>query len=324
MSNLESILPQYIDSTMVSCFRLCPEKFRNEFVLGLRPTTYSVDLHAGACFATGIEAVGKAVHEGGLPLEQAFAKGHAAFMDEWGDFVSEKDTPKTRERTWEAIEEYFAAFPPLTDHIQPYFVKGKPTYEFTFAIPLEPCVKSRIGSNHLEGEDEAKLFPLHPNGNPFIYCGRLDRLGSWSGKVVGQDEKTTRSIASNWSDQWNLRSQFLGYCWALRQNGLAVDTIAVRGVGILKTKITIVEAIKTYSDMLIDRWHEQLRRDLWRLRRAWDDGRFDFNLADACTTYGGCAFNGLCASPNPESWHHQFSVRRWDPLAKQPVAEVAA
>jgi hypothetical protein len=305
---LSAILPQHIDSTMMSCFRSCPQKFYNEFVCGLRPAAFSVDLHAGASFAVGIESVGRAVHEGGLPLERAFEKGHAAFLDAWGDFIPEKDTPKTRDRTWEAVEEYFATFPPLTDHIQPFHTGGKPTYEFTFAVPLSP-------------DDN---FPLHPSGHPFIYCGRLDRLGQWSGKVVGQDEKTTTSIGTRWSDQWNLRSQFLGYCWALRQSGLNVDTIAVRGVGILKTKITIVEAIKTYSDMLIDRWHEQLRRDLWRLRHAWDEGYFDFNLADACTTYGGCPFNGLCASPTPESWHSQFAIKRWNPLEKNPVAEKAA
>lgn len=313
---LESILPLHIDSTMMSCFRSCPEKFNNEFIRGLRPAAFSVDLHAGAAFATGVEAIGREVHENNLPLERAFERGHAAFLDAWGDFIPEKETPKTRERTWEAIEEYFAAFPPLTDHIQPFLTNGKPTYEFTFAIPLEPACHPTAW--------EDNQFPLHPSGSPFIYCGKLDRLGQWGGKVVGQDEKTTTSIGVRWSDQWNLRSQFLGYCWALRQMGLDVDTIAVRGVGILKTKITIVEAIKTYSDMLIDRWYEQLRRDMWRLRRAWDEGRFDFNLGEACTTYGGCSFAGLCASPNPEAWHHQFTIRRWNPLEKNPVGEKAA
>jgi hypothetical protein len=318
-TKLTAILPQHIDSTMISCFRSCPQKFNNEFNYGLRPAAFSIDLHAGACVAVGIEAVGRAVHEGGKPLEHAFAIGHGAFLDAWGDFEPQKDTPKTKDRCWESIEEYFAAFPPLTDHIQPYFVNGKPTYEFTFAVPLEPAMP--LIDYH---DYDTAYFPLHPSGQPFIYCGRLDRLGQWGGKVVGQDEKTTKSISSNWSDQWNLRSQFIGYCWALRQSGLAIDTIAVRGIGILKTKITIVEAIKTYSDMIINRWHEQLRRDLWRLARAWDEGYFDYNLADACTTYGGCPFTGLCTSPQPESWVHQFAVKRWNPLEKNPVAEEKA
>lgn len=302
-------LPQYIDSTMMSCFRSCPQKFYNEFVLGLRPTAFSVDLHAGACFATAIETVGRCVHEDKLPLEKALQKGHAAYLDAWGNFIPITDTPKTKERVWEAVEEYFAAFPPLTDHVQPFFGHdGKPTYELTFAIPL------------LEEEG----FPLHPNGQPFLYSGRLDRLGSWGGKVIGQDEKTTKSIGAKWADQWNLRSQFLGYCWALKHHGLVIDTISVRGIGILKTKITIVEAIKTYNDFMIERWHEQLMRDMHRLRAAWDSGYFDYNLGEACTSYGGCVFADLCGSRTPENWYSQYSVRRWNPLHKNPIDEKAA
>lgn len=310
-------LPQYIDSTMMSCFRSCPKKFYHEFILGLRPTGFSVDLHAGACFATAIEVIGAAVHADKMPLSEAFKRGYAAFLDAWGDFVPEKETSKSKDRVWEAVEEYFLAFPPLTDHIQPFFnPHGKPTYEFTFAVPLLPASNQRDSS--------PPAFPLHPNGEPFLYSGRLDRLGQWGGKVVGQDEKTTKSIGANWGDQWTLRSQFLGYCWALRHHGLPVDTIAVRGIGILKTKITIVEAIKTYSDMMIDRWLVQLKRDMWRLRECWDGGYFDYNFGDACTSYGGCVFNSLCASGQPEAWYSQYQVKRWNPLHKNPTEEKAA
>lgn len=330
MTDAKPILPQYVDSTMISCFRSCHQKFYKEFVLGLRPTGFSVDLHAGACFATAIETVGREIHENGVPLSTALSRAHGAFLDAWGDFVPLKDTPKTMDRVWEAVEEYFKTFPPLTDHIQPYLgADGRPTYEFTFAIPLEPC--ARMGGYYPDrypsyeaGSYHKGTFPAHPSGQPFIYAGKLDRLGQWNGKVVGQDEKTTKSIGSTWGDQWNLRSQFIGYCWALRQMGLNIDTIAVRGVGILKTKITIVEALKTYSDYLIERWYEQLRRDVWAIRRAWDEQYFDYNLADACTSYGGCAFNELCNSANEASWLHNYTVKRWNPLAKNPVGEEAA
>ncbi|HEY0723358.1 MAG TPA: PD-(D/E)XK nuclease family protein [Pyrinomonadaceae bacterium] len=316
MTAPDLILPREIDATQITCLRACPQKFKLEFCYGLRPTMFSVDLHAGGCFATGVETVGKAVHEHKLPLEVALQKGLAAYLDAWGDFVPMKDTPKTKERTWEAVEEYFKMWPPLTDHVQPHFIQGKPTYETTFAIPLEPVNSKNV--------DTGDSFPLHPSGEPFIYTGKLDRLGDWRGKLVGQDEKTTTSIGAKWSDQWLLRSQFMGYCWALQQMGLNVDTIIVRGIGILKTKFTLVEAAPTYTTFMLERWKEQLRRDLWRLRRMWDEGYFDFNLAEACTSYGGCPFNGLCTSPNPEAWMDQFTVRRWNPLLKNPVAEEKA
>src|SRR5262245_54953571 len=127
------ILPRTIDATMMSCFRSCPQKLKLEFCYGLRPARFSIDLHAAPCLALAIETVGKCIHEYKMPLEAALQKALAAFLDAWGPEVDPgKDTPKTRERVWEAVEEYFRTWPPLTDHVQPYFIKGKPTYEFTF------------------------------------------------------------------------------------------------------------------------------------------------------------------------------------------------
>lgn len=305
MTSSEAILPVHIDSTMRSCFVSCPQKFYLEFCHGLRPARVSIDLHAGACFASALESIYEMVHRDKIPLDVAMLRTYGKYLTQWGDFEPMKDTPKTRERVWEAVEDYVRTYSPLTDHIQPANLPGQPSYEFSFGIPL-------LG-------DEDHPFPLHPSGSPFIYCGRFDMLGKWAGKLVVRDEKTTTSVGAAWAEQWDLRSQFLGYVWACQQSGLSVDTVSVRGVGILKTKITQVEAIKTYPQTLIDRWYEQLRRDLWRIRRAWDEGYFDFNFADACTSYGGCSFRDVCASDYPERWMANYVVRRWNPLDRNPI-----
>jgi len=310
-------LPLHIDSTMISCFRSCPQKFYQEFCGGYRPPGLSIDLHAGACFATALEALYKAVWQENLSFEDALLKSHAAFQLAWGDFeIPEwKETPKTRERVWEAVEEYFGHYSPKTDHIQPFFSSdGSPTFEYTFAIPLEPC-------STVPGPG---TFPLHPSGSPFLYSGRLDMLGSYNGKTVGRDEKTSgRTPSATWSQSWDLRSQFIGYTWSLKECGIDCDTIVVRGVHILKTKFHFPEAIKVYSDFDRNRWREQLRRDLWRLRRSWDDDYFDFNLGETCTSYGLCPFLNACKSPTPESWLSQMEVRHWSPLNKNPIRKAA-
>jgi hypothetical protein len=336
-SKLEAIMPANIDSTMLTCFRSCPEKMRLEFIYGLRPQGISVDLHAGAAFATGIETVRKAVYQKGKTLTDALMEGYAAYSIAWGDFEipDYKRTAKTRENCWFAIEEYFRKWPPLTDHFQPYYVNGKPTFEWTFAIPLEPAAdphKTILTGDgeplHLYGSydpaDHADHFPLHPSGQPWLYSGRFDMLGSYEGLPAFGDEKTTGgSISTGWDDKWRLRNQFLGYTWALQEHGMAAQGGVVRGIAILKTKIDLVESYKMYSDELISRWYEQLRRDLWRLRAAWDTGYFDLNLADTCTAYGNCMFMNTCASSaaNKSSWMNDFEVRRWNPLHKNPIAE---
>ena len=323
----EAILQPYIDSTMLTCFRSCPRKFYNEFVLGLRPPGLSIDLHAGACFATAMEVFRKSFYGESLPVDAAKQKALAAFLVAWGDFEipEHKKTAKTKDRMWDAVEEYIVKFPPATDHIQPFYVDGKPTFEFNFAIPLEPACDPSvlIGGAKVYGPDDfanAGHFPLHPSGEPWLYTGRFDMLGSYQGKPVVLDDKSTgRSISSGWSEQWNLRNQFIGYTWACQQVGIPLETCVPRGIAVLKTKIDFDEAIKTYSNDLRSRWLEQVRRDMWRLRRAWDEGYFDYNFADACTSYGSCIFMDACQSASPENWLGQFTVSRWNPLAKNPI-----
>lgn len=327
----EAIMPLNVDSTMITCARSCLEKFRLEFVYGLRPGGISVDLHAGATFATGIEIFRKAFYEGNKPVDEALAIAHGAFTVAWGDFEipSYKKTYKTFDRTWAAIEEYVKKFPPATDHLQPYFVNGKPTFEFTFAIPLEPAADDQptpSGRRYhtYDPDSHAGKFPLHPNGQPWIYSGRFDMLGKYQGRPAVEDDKTTGgSISTGWADKWNLRNQFLGYVWACQQSGLALDTVVVRGIAIQKTQIPIEEAVKTYSDHLVAKWYEQTRRDLWRIRKAWDTGYFDLNLADACTSFGNCIFMNICQSHESmrPNWFNDYEVRRWNPLHKNPIDE---
>lgn len=322
-------LPLYIDSTQRSCFISCPERFRKEFVLGLRPVAVSIDLHAGACFASALEHIRKSVWLSGASLNDALPSAHRNFLVEWGDVVPLKETPKTRENVWAAIESYFDHYGTHTDPVQPYFAEGHPTFEFTFAIPLEPAYEPREAEKRgihaanysMEMPSEAQGFPLHPSGSPFIYCGRFDLLGSYHTRPCILDDKTTTSIGNAWHRKWNLRGQYIGYVWACQQLGLDIDTVITRGVGILKTKTSHAEAIKQYSSFLVARWLEQLRRDLWALRRAWDEGYFDYRFGDACESYGGCAFMDLCGSANETSYYEQYIVKRWNPLARNPIEE---
>lgn len=316
-------LPIYVDSTMLTCYRGCGQKFYKEFVLGRRPPGLSIDLHAGACFATALETVRKLTFKDKLPYHEALIRAHASFLQTWGSFEipAHKTTAKTLDRVWEAVEDYFATYSPLTDYVQPYMASsGDPTLEYTFAIPLEPARDCAVWEGY---SATGNYFPLHPNGSPFLYCGRFDMLGEMNGRPIPVDEKTSgRSADVNWAEQWNLRNQFMGYVWACQQCGLDVDSLLVRGTSILKTKIGQAEAIKTYPKALLARWHEQLRRDLWRLRRSWDEGYWDYNFGDTCTQYGNCMFMTSCQTGNPQ-WLEEFEIRKWNPLLKNPVGPSA-
>lgn len=324
-------MPLNIDSTMIVCARGCLRKFYNEFVLGFRPPGLSIDLHAGSCFATALETVYRAHWQDGKSLEEALVRGQASFFVNWGNFeIPEyKRTAKTQDRMWEAISNpegdeknkgYFDVYPPQTDEILPYFDEaGKPTFEYTFAIPLEPTCK--YPQSRAELLAEGGKFPEHPNGGPFIYCGRFDKLGQYRCEPIICDEKTTGgSIGQAWVNQWRLRNQFMGYVWACQQCGIPVQQVAVRGIAIQKTQIVHAQAIQPYTIDQLERWKEQLRLDLWRIRNAWDTGYWDYNFGDTCNSYGSCIFLDACSSNSPENWLSTMEVRRWNPLVKNPIA----
>ena len=72
------MLPLHVDSTMLAAFRACPTKLRWEFVEHLGPVRPSVDLHAGASFAKGIEETYRSHFERSLSPAAALAYGEAA------------------------------------------------------------------------------------------------------------------------------------------------------------------------------------------------------------------------------------------------------
>jgi len=300
-------LPLVIDSTQLTCFRACRQKFYDEFILQLAPGVPSIDLHAGACFARALETVYNSIYIDKLDVREALQRAEVAFVMAWSDFSPPTTSAKTPLRMWEAVIDYFSAYPPLDDKIQPVISDGKPTCEFTFSLPLD---KETTGLD----------FPQHPSGDPFIFAGRFDMLGRMGDRLVIRDEKTMSSHRDTWSESLTMRSQFLGYVFATRALGYAIDTVVVRGIVILKTKFHQLQAIKLYPSFLVDRWLEQTRRDLLTMVHCWETDYWDWNFGDSCTSYSGCPYLTLCTSPDPTRWHSTFRKRNWNPLAKDPEA----
>lgn len=315
---LQYELPAHVDSTMMGTFSSCHQKFYDEFGLGLRPAETSVDLHAGGVFSATLERFYREFFRNGVDTPTALGRAYATFTSEWGGFVIRKEKhPKTPENMWAAVESYISTYPPRTDSVQPYFSDNTPSFEFAFAIPLD-----------FPG------FPRHPvSGDPFIYTGRFDLFGKLNGSTPCiRDEKTAQRLESNWAEKWDLRAQFLGYCWALQHLGIRCSTVVVRGVIITLKDVRQVEAIKVYPQFLIDRWFDQLRRNLIHLvvchdeymKRDGDPYRasaFDYNLGESCTAYSHCPFMPLCTSKDPESWYSTYSTKRWNPLNRNPLGD---
>lgn len=317
-------LPSYVDSSMLSSWRACKRKFFWSYLNALYPQGKSVHLIAGGAFAAGMEAARRLAFQGigdHRPLHDDLLQAALkAFIREWGDYIPPEDSNKSFENTFQALSEYLLAYPPETDPIQPYrSPDGKAAVEFTFSIPLD------------EG-------PKHPEtGDPFLFVGRFDMLGSWQGLPCVVDEKTTEAMGTYWQRQWSLRGQFMGYCWACQHLGLNVNTAVISGIAIQKTQFKFQRVIEQFPQYLLERWYNQLLIDLggivnsYRLltettspamRQVDADIFFPYNFADSCSSYGGCPFVPLCLAKNPEDYFSNYTRFVWDPLAKQGIKEL--
>lgn len=329
---IRPMFPHTADSTIMAAFKSCPQKAFRTYVEHWKPRSESVHLVAGGAFAKGVEVARKAFFEGEAnvptttyvsdpttgydqrvvtwtcepcPLgdrEAAEALGVQALIAAYGDFECPADSAKSLERTAGALEFYFQEYPLGMDGTEPITLAGgRRGIEFSFARPLE--------INH----------PV--TGDPILYTGRSDMIATYAGGTYVFDEKTASQLGASWSRQWELRAQFTGYVWAALEDGIDVQGAVVRGVSILKTKYDTLQAITYRSPYEIERWYEQLHRDLKRMIKCWEDGWWDYSLDGACTEYGGCSLTRICKSPNPETWlGMDFEQRVWDPLARRQLS----
>lgn len=291
--------PSVLDSTIMATAKACGQKANLEYLEHWKVKDQSVHLHAGASYASGLEAARRAFYEQGKSSSDSVAIGFQKLLEAYGDFACPPDSPKSAERMAGALEFYFSAYPLGQDKAVPLTLPGgKRGIELSFTEPIDIA---------------------HPEtGDPLIYSGRLDMAVEYDGMHLGHDDKTTSSLGASWSRQWDLRSQFTGYTWGMKQQGIKLDGFLIRGVSILKTKYDTQQAITYRPQWMIDRWYEQLLRDVHRLMQQWESSVFDYNLDHSCAEYGGCVFREVCQMREPSQLLEvRFERRQWDPILRK-------
>lgn len=293
--------PRQVDSSMMGAFDACEIKGFVEYVLHLSPSATSIDLHAGGAFAAAIERVRRGLWQENLDLRASICEGLRTFIQFWGDYQAPEGHAKSFVNVFCALVDYFTHYDPRLDPIKPYIMQtGAPAVEFTFALPTE--------------------VPHPETGDPILYCGRFDLLGYFNDALFIIDEKTSgRAPFGDWSSQYSMRGQFIGYNWAARTLGFKTEGALVRLVVIQKTQYQQHQAIVSIPEWQVDRWYSNLNYKLDRFARAWKQGDWRYSYGDACSSYGGCAFLPLCTQRDPTLWLGDYQHRHWNPLAKDPT-----
>lgn len=300
-------LPIYFSSSMRDSFKACRRKFYYEYVRNRQPSSKSIHLHAGGAFAAACEAVRIARYHHQRTWRESLLDGTRVLMQRWGesDSVDLAGTGKSMENMVCALWSYFEHFGLDQDTIHP-FIKhdGSPAVEHSFAIPIE-------GTKHPE------------TGEPFLYVGRFDMLAERNGILYVVDEKTTSAMGEQWAKQWPLRGQFIGYAWAAQSFGHPVAGAIVRGTKITNSgNLGHAECLIQIPPYLIDKWLEQLKRDLNELTQCYTENRWDYEFASACGSYGGCPFQLVCESRFEDPWlDSNYESRTWNPVTGEAAPE---
>lgn len=296
--------PAVVDNTMLETWDECQTEYAFEFGLDLALTETSTDLHAGASFATGLEHFRRAYYGEGLDFLPAYVRGAHALWDAYGDFIPADANPKSKLAMMTGYDYFLTeAFPPGTDHSQPFVTGGKPAIEFSFALPIPEV--------------------LHPlTGEPVLYCGRLDQIVEHGGALFVEDDKTTKALGQRWRSNWTMRSQFTGYVWGVQQFGYPVVGALIRGISILKYDHGHEEVIVYRGAHDIRQWYDEVVQRLNEIKLAYVTGAFHQSLGPSCSMYSGCPFQSLCQADNPFLWMANYAKRAWNPLHRDQVNDL--
>lgn len=293
--------PLSVSPTALDSFHACPTQYKYSYVLRLQESGSSRSIHliAGSAFARGLEVMRDAYYNRDQPLATAIILGFIALTLEYGPDLNETwaDHDKSWFNTVASYLNYLDRFPPPTDSLQPLATITTRMVEFTFSIP-SPV--------------------LHPEtGQPILISGRMDWVGTQGSLIWGVDEKTTKTIGAGWATNWRLRGQFMCYAWALREYGYKAQGIWVRGVPInaKASAEQIQEAMVPVKEWKLEMWVQQMTRYLERMKECWRTDAWDQDLGKSCTSFqqlenghyiGGCPFQMLCDTPDPEPWISTF------------------
>lgn len=296
-----------VDSTMISTFRSCEEKYRKRIKDLLVSKSNNGALGSGLAFHEG----GAAFREGlkkKLSIEESYniglfklRQGYAKDMPV--EFVS-GPCPDER-RSLPNLERIFEAW-----------CHFEATQGFEY-IYIEQSMGISLGS--IERRDT--IYDI-------IYAGIIDAVVRQQGCVFVDDIKTTTMpIGQAVKDSYRLSQQMMSYTVGMKEMlgrdiyGAMVSLVwfqkeAKSGKGKPLNEYFHTVPI-TFTDDQLEEWHVNTLRTINRILDCEETGEWQLDFGDSCKTYNGCTYKGICgATPKvrPQIIKMDFERMTWTPL----------
>ena len=296
------------DSTSLKNFVSCPRYYQFTNLEGWRSQIRSAHLEFGGHYAKALERFHKLRAEGQAYWDAAKEVLRLLLIETWnydldaegnripgtGQAADWMHNTKTRDTLARSVIWYLHHFE--NDSMETVILdNGKAAVELSFTLELD-------------GE--------------FIYCGHMDRLVSFAGDVMVQDQKTSGStITSKYFAGFSPDYQMTGYSLA----GQIIFGAPIAGVSIDAAQIAV--GFTEFSRGFAPRQPAQLEEfrsevlHYAKLARAYHAaGYFPMNRT-SCGMFGGCAFQKVCSGlPCHRTALLEAGFtrgERWDPLKKR-------
>jgi len=305
------------DATSLSTFKACPRKFYYTQMLSLRGKERAAPLVFGGHLHDALERYERALHAG-VPFNDAvrdtviyllkvtttrvkFVNQETKKEEERLIFWTTDDTTRTRETLVRAFVWYTEQF--RNDPLKAYILaNGKPALELSFRLEL----------------------PLKtPNGNPYLWCGHIDKVAELQGNLYIQERKHTKqTLAPSYFDKYSPNTQVTGYIFS-------AAVILQRPVGgafidAAQTAVSFSRYARGMQNRTQDQISEWYRGTLYWIKQAEAcavDNFWPMN-EESCSNFGGCPFRSVC-SKDPKVRKNfldsDFEHRAWNPLEDREV-----
>lgn len=303
-----------IDSTSLGLLKTCPRKYYYEIVEGWEPKATSVHLTFGLLLHKAREVYEHQKSAGAKHASALRGALRGALKATWNKDLSRPWISdhkfKNRFSLLRTIVWYLDAMGEEDALETLKLTNGKPAVELSF----------RFDSG----------YTSRATGEPFVFCGHLDRLAAFGGQAVISDIKTTGgTLDPKFFDSFSPDNQMSMYTLAGKiAFGQEVKQVVVDGVQIGVNFSRFQRGLVARPPSVLDEWYDA--QGPWlQILEAFAIRGEGLKIADkdpsagwpqndkACGNYGGCAFRGVCSkAPGSRGAFLRagFKRRVWDPL----------
>jgi len=308
------------DSTCLGYIKQCPRLYQYTIIEGWSPKDESVHLRFGSEYHQAIQE---------YDIERANGRGHEdairtsirnllARTRDWIVDESIKAGNYKNPRTLlQLCVDYFDFF--ANDPAQTFILEnGKPAVELSFKFELDWGPKASPSIQNTEANGGKIEF-----AQPYLLCGHLDRVVTFSDHLFVLDHKTTTiAPGSYFFNQFEPNNQMTLYTLA----GKVIIDSPIRGVIIEAAQILLekpnrfVRGFTYRTQDQLDEWVGDLHYTL-QLAEYYAEMNYWPQNDTACDKYGGCRFREICSkSPGVRETFLKADFNklekedRWNPL----------